>query len=142
MHELFKVRKRFKFECAHKLNSSYSKCCQNVHGHGYICDVILSSTKLNDDGMVMDFGELKDKIQRIFDQYDHSTVVTDGLQYELPEGTSVVLSEGNPTAENMAKAIYHEIEKALNIDENSDIQLDKVVVHETDTGYASYEVSM
>ena len=61
-----RITKQFKMEVAHRLTSSYSTRCQSPHGHSYLMEVTLESEHLNEDGMVMDFGEVKDKMNHFF----------------------------------------------------------------------------
>lgn len=138
---MYKVRKLFKFEAAHILESSYSLDCQNIHGHSYEVEVILKSKKLNKDGMVCDFGELKDAISSIFMDYDHSIIIPKSLAEKvngfLTKHTIIV--DWNPTAENMAKYFYGMIKEEMLVYGFEDVKLHKVIVHETKTGWASYQ---
>jgi len=122
---MYTIRKTFKFELAHRLNSAYSKCCLKWHGHSYKVEVFLQAKELNEDSMVMDFGELKNNIQHYIDQWDHSSL--DGQ-----------LLGWNPTAETMAKKMYDYISNRTLVAERR-VTVKKVRVHETETGYAEYE---
>lgn len=139
---MYKVRKLFKFEAAHVLESSYSLDCQNIHGHSYEVEVILKSKKLNKDGMVCDFGELKDVISSIFVDYDHSVIVPKSLSEHIVNTAFVkhaIIVDWNPTAENMAKYFYGMIKEKMLVYVLEDVKLHKVIVHETKTGWASYQ---
>ena len=111
---MFKITKKFKFEMAHRLVSSYSKKCQLIHGHSYKMELTLMSKELNEDGMVVDFGELKDLFAKTIDKLDHAVVINakDEIlcRKNLP-GT--ILVPYNPTAENMAQDICIQIVKEL-----------------------------
>ena len=133
------IRKLFKAEVAHRLVSSYSKKCQSIHGHSYLFEVYLEDYKLNCDEMVLDFGELKDKINGFMDAWDHSLVISSNDPYvaELTE----ILEKGkmryivvpyNPTAEMMAVHIYRYL-RSLSL------PISKVRVHETATGWAEFD---
>ena len=132
-----KATKRFKFELAHRLVTSYSTKCHNIHGHSYLCDVTLESEHLNADGMVMDFGELKDKLSHLFDAWDHSYMfyANDVLGNHYKAMMAVVPLrmievDYNPTAENMA----HHIFRAC-IENNMPVV--EVRIQETLTGWAT-----
>ena len=57
------IRKQFKFEGAHIVrNCSSQRCRENIHGHSYIVEVFITSDKLDDGYMVMDFCRL-DKVK-------------------------------------------------------------------------------
>ena len=136
---MYVVRKKFKFEMAHRLISSFSKSCQNYHGHSYELEVFFKSDKLNNDGMVIDFGEIKERLKNLVDEFDHALVLneTDPVLklFEQCE-TKIVKINYNPTAECMTKDFYDRIKKLLI--HYSNIQLVKVRLHETNTGYAEY----
>ena len=123
-------------EVAHRLVSSYSKRCQSIHGHSYLMEVTLESEYLNDDSMVMDFGELKDKMNHFFDAFDHSLVVFKDdpilpnlLAIEALIHNRMIVVDYNPTAEGMA---YHAFRACV---ENG-LPVKEVRVQETKTGWA------
>ncbi len=128
---MFTVRKVFRFEAAHILTTAFSKCCQRVHGHSYVVEVFLANAILNPDGMVEDFGKVKEVVGPILEAWDHKLIKQDDDDdYCGPD--EVVLVDFNPTAENMARNIYRRAKKSLPC-------LFKIRVHETTTGWAEYE---
>lgn len=145
---MYTIRKKFRFEAAHRLMTSYSQKCQKVHGHSYVAEVFLQSEQLNEDGMVIDFGKLKNKLAEVFDKFDHFVVLCAKdsfaihMQNEEFAGMidfGLIMVDWNPTAENMAKYFYDEICTILYANEDMrDAQLVKVRIHETETGWAEY----
>jgi len=138
---MFTIRKQFKFEGAHILTNSYSTDCTDfVHGHSYIVEVFIQSETLDDTGMVVDFKLLTDCIDRIVTQWDHRLVMS--VEDERIGGVlPVTRVPFNPTAENMARQFYKEIASKLErerVTKIGGVQLSKVRVHETATGYAEY----
>ncbi len=135
------IRKKFKAEVAHRLVSSYSKDCQNIHGHSYTYDIVLKSGELNCDGMVMDFGEVKAKAKEFMDKFDHCLVlssfdpITSNMRPIMDRmGMKYMIVPYNSTAENQAAHIYQQFhEFGLNVV--------SVRVHETLTGYAEFDGS-
>jgi len=129
--------KQFKFETAHRLVTSYSQKCHSIHGHSYLAEVVLESEHLNPDGMVMDFGEVKDRLSHLFEAWDHSYMfhVEDVLVNHYKAMLQVVPLrmievDYNPTAENMAHHIFRAcIELNLPVVE--------VRLQETKTGWAT-----
>ena len=77
---MIRITKEFKFEMAHALHA-YDGLCKNIHGHSYRLWVTVKGKVKNDhghtkDGMVMDFGGLKEIVKpEIVDKYDHSLVL-------------------------------------------------------------------
>lgn len=82
---MYTVIKRMEISAAHQLSLSYNSKCEHLHGHNWIITVYCRSRELNDDGMVVDFGHIK---QVVKEQLDHRN-----LNEVLPF---------NPTAENIA----------------------------------------
>ena len=128
--------KQFKFELSHRLVSSYSVKCQSIHGHSYLTRVCLESEQLNEDGMVMDFGEVKDKLNHLFESWDHAFMfyTKDVLEHHYKAMLKVVPLrmievDYNPTAENMA---YHIFRACVKLG----LPVKYVEVQETLTGWA------
>ena len=65
---MYTVRKRIEISASHSLKLSYESKCENLHGHNWIIVVWCRAKQLNDDGMVVDFTHIKQKIQ---EQLDH-----------------------------------------------------------------------
>lgn len=132
---MFKIRKKVRFEYAHILDSSYSKDCQQLHGHSAILEVFLKSDVLNADGMVMDFGELKGYLSGVIDVLDHKTIVSNNGphcdSFDKFKVNNISFVNFNPTAENMCKWIYDELKHNVP-------QLYKIRIHETESGWASF----
>lgn len=129
--------KEFKFELSHRLVSSYSVKCQSIHGHSYLARVTLSSEHLNNDGMVMDFGEVKNELGHLFDAWDHSFMFysKDPLHHHYKAMLKVVNLrmievDYNPTAENMAFHVFRACVKL-------GLPVLKVEIQETKTGWAT-----
>ena len=130
------ITKKFKFETAHRLVDSYSTKCQSIHGHSYICEITLAGEHLDNTGMLMDFGEVKDKINHLFDSWDHSFMFwsKDSLANHYKamlavEPMRMIEVDYNPTAENMAYHIFRAC-----VEEN--LPIAEVRVQETLTGWA------
>ena len=112
------------FSASHQLRE-YDGPCSSLHGHNFKVVVEVSSEKLDDRGMVVDFVELDEALSEIVDKYDHKN-----LNMVFP------YDRKNPTAENMAEVIYHELNKKISL-ENA--KLFKVTIFETDEYFASYQ---
>lgn len=89
---MYYVSKRMEIAGAHNLRLSYESKCRNLHGHNWIITVYCKSSKLNADGMVVDFAHIKRWVQEKFDHQYLNEIVN-----------------FNPTAENMAKYICDNI---------------------------------
>lgn len=130
------ITKKFKFELAHRLVDSYSKKCQSFHGHSYTAEVTLEGTSLDDTGMLMDFGEVKDKFAHVIDGWDHSLMLwkadpTHDRMLDISNEINgrFISVNYNPTAENMAYHMYQILWDA-------GLPIKQVLVRETLTGWA------
>jgi 6-pyruvoyltetrahydropterin/6-carboxytetrahydropterin synthase len=120
------IGKIFRFEAAHQLPNHNGKC-RNLHGHSYKLEVevtgpIKEANGDSDEGMIMDFGDLKKIVQEeIIDLVDHQFL------------NEVVPPEHQPTtAENMVNWMSHLIWDRL----WEDIIELRVRLWETETSYA------
>lgn len=134
------IRKTFKAEIAHRLINSYSVGCQSIHGHSYVFELILRSNDLDETGMLIDFGKVKDtKFREIIDAWDHSMIIS-AFDPMLPELRPLLekfdcrhhVVDFNPTAEEMAIYLFR-VARQLGL------PVYAVRVHETLTGYAEYK---
>ncbi len=64
--------KEFSFEAAHYL-PEHPGACASVHGHHYVLQIGVKGF-LQDNGMVIDFGEIKQKVESLVDSLDHSNL--------------------------------------------------------------------
>jgi 6-pyruvoyltetrahydropterin/6-carboxytetrahydropterin synthase len=136
----------FKFENTHIVrNCSTKKCRSSIHGHSYKIEVLFESDSFDNAQMVYDFGLMKLHMQDLIESFDHSITLwsKDDKGYidamkkysyrwvELPV---------NPTAEQFARVIFLLIDLLLlrTIFANGEgkINVNSVIVHETDSGYA------
>ena len=115
---MFIIRKEFHFSASHSLNGlPETHPCSRVHGHNYIVTVEFSTRLLNDVGFVTDYRSLEPIKQWVDINLDHQH-----LNNALPF---------NPTAENIAKHIFHLFRKEFPL-------LDAVEVSETPKTNARY----
>jgi 6-pyruvoyltetrahydropterin/6-carboxytetrahydropterin synthase len=88
----------------------YAGKCKHPHGHNGKIEITIESKTLDKLGMVMDFEEIKAKVQRWVDaELDHKMLLDkrDPLVAILQKmGEPVVLMDSNPTAENISRLIF------------------------------------
>jgi len=96
---------------------NYDGKCAHLHGHNGRLILTLRSETLNEQGMVLDFSELKNAIDRwIQKTIDHKMVLhkDDPLVPVLQkQGEPLFLMDENPTAENFAKRFF-ELAQSMN----------------------------
>ncbi len=91
-----RVTRAFAFEAAHQLPWHPGKC-RRLHGHNYRLEVTVERP-LDDNGIVVDFDDLRDLVHReVVDRYDHQ-YLNDLLD--------------NPTAELIAGDVWKRLEAA------------------------------
>jgi 6-pyruvoyltetrahydropterin/6-carboxytetrahydropterin synthase len=96
--------------------------CGRLHGHSYILHLVLHGEK-NDQGMVMDFVDLKKALRRIVEELDHHVLLpgrssdvtikkgqevevhTCNKRYIFPTEDVVILDIAQTSAEEMAETI-------------------------------------
>ncbi len=105
----YSVTRLIYFCYGHRL-LNYAGKCRNPHGHNGMLEITIYSDHLDSLGMVVDFDEIKKKVQLwVDDELDHKMILNekDPLVPALTKmGDPVVLLKSNPTAENIAKHIF------------------------------------
>jgi len=159
----FSITKTLTFDAGHRIPHHASKC-RNVHGHTYELTVtvegplIFEGLSHADEGMVMDFGDLKiAMMEEIHDRWDHRflKVETDDL-FNLHEFATLKVGEPEcllgalnevsgigivqellcvPTAENLAYICHALLSRRLN---KNGVTVTQVRLKETPTSIAQY----
>lgn len=147
------IRKLFKFEMAHIVRKAWSqRCARNVHGHSYLVEVFFDTNTgyLDDAGMVVDFGLIKEAINPFLDSFDHTFMLWDIpedahlKEFFTKEFERVIVSTHPTSAESQAFMFYYVINRLLQLKQrggliDSSVFLSRVRVHETATGYAEFD---
>jgi 6-pyruvoyltetrahydropterin/6-carboxytetrahydropterin synthase len=120
---MFILKNEIQFDTAHYL-SGYQGKCSNIHGHRYRLVVELASKTLQQEGqqrgMVADFGDVKELLRQIVQQYDHKLLIEDNADgcavaaqlAQLPNQFAICMVPYRPTAEEMSRDIYYQIKQA------------------------------
>ena len=139
MHQ---VTKQYRTETGHRL-MAYDGKCSHLHGHSYLWEVTAQAHSLTDNGMVVDFKDLKEAMKLVLEPFDHAMVlanndpachVIDQMPATNAQPQRLIRVPFNPTAENFAKYAGSEISKLLPIG----VTVSKVVVWETATSFAEW----
>ena len=134
-----KIAKDFRWEMGHRLPFHDGKC-KNLHGHSYKMMVEINGD-LDENGMVLDYYVVKEIIQPLVEELDHSCMVkNDDVQLiELLKkmNSKHVVTEFHSTAENM---VYYFLNKIKSAGLPKNIHGIKVKIFETETTYAEDEI--
>jgi len=160
---MFTLKTNIELPIAHRLPGAYSGLCVGnvsrdekevfakddlgiIHGHNYFVTFEVSTNKMNDDFMVMDFKKIKKIIHSEMDQYDHSLILKEGdslinfydTEYskrgiDINTTRLFVWSEA-PTAEYMAYKWYNDFYKLFT---EAGIELTKLSITVEETSHNS-----
>jgi 6-pyruvoyltetrahydropterin/6-carboxytetrahydropterin synthase len=128
---MLSVTKIITFEAAHCLPSHKGKC-KNLHGHQFKLEVEIGNKHdvINDDGMIIDFGDIKEVLQQIVDDNLDHTYLNDF--FAVP-----------PTAENMVMWIVEQLQEKIgtSIRCSAYSYLTRVRIWETSNSYAEWRAT-
>ena len=111
------------FSGAHRLRCLKGRC-EALHGHNWRIEVSVVSTRLNREGIVLDFGVLKQKVEKILKTLDHTYL------NELRH-----FAKREPSSECIAKYIFDALKKDL---KGNSVKVKRVTAWESDTASATY----
>jgi 6-pyruvoyltetrahydropterin/6-carboxytetrahydropterin synthase len=98
--------------------------CENLHGHNWKVEVCITGEKLNEAGVLIDFGEIKKHLREIRNTLDHKFL--NELNF---------FQDGNPSSENIAVYIANALQEKLN---TTDVRVSRVAAWESDDACAAY----
>jgi 6-pyruvoyltetrahydropterin/6-carboxytetrahydropterin synthase len=165
----FLIDRKIEIDAAHRVHLHGSKCGQ-LHGHRYSVHAVCSGSLAEEgeeDGMVMDFGFLKEEMISVIDNCcDHGLILSESdplLKIFLskdcehhsiigPSGFSLIstsiahgvsigkiyIIKNTPTAENLAQHWFLRLAPRIKSKTNDRAVLERVIVFETPNCYASY----
>jgi 6-pyruvoyltetrahydropterin/6-carboxytetrahydropterin synthase len=120
---MFEITVYSHFSGAHRLRHLHSRC-ENLHGHNWRIEVSVVSNRLNREGIVIDFGIFKEKVEKVLKTLDH-TYLND-LPYFVKR---------EPSSENIAKYVFDGLKAELT---RYRARLKRVTAWESDTASATY----
>ncbi len=106
---MFSVSREIDFCYGHRL-LNYPGKCRHLHGHNGRVIITIEASGLDDQGMVLDFSEIKRVVNRWIDEnLDHRMILNRAdpvapLLQNMNE--PLYLMDVNPTAENIARLIF------------------------------------
>ena len=113
------------FAAAHQLTMVGEKC-ENLHGHNWKIEVYVVGKKLDEAGVLMDFGIIKKHVAEIMSLLDHKFL--NDLDY---------FKNDQPSSENIAGVIARELQKRI---DNTGVSVSRVAAWESENACATYVV--
>ena len=113
------------FAAAHQLTMVGAKC-ENMHGHNWKIEVYVTGEKLDEAGVLMDFGLIKKYVAEIMSMLDHKYL--NELEY---------FKHQQPSSENIAYLVARELQKKIN---TASVNVSRVNAWESENACATYMV--
>ncbi len=123
---MYELTVEIPFSAAHCIPEHPGKCAR-LHGHSYRALITVAGERLNEQGMLVDFGDLKRVCGEVIEPLDHTYL------NEHPAFATVA-----PTAEAIARHIHDGVAPALAALLGERARLARVVVYESATSFATY----
>lgn len=142
---LMEITRRFEFDAGHRVKHHKSKC-RNLHGHRYVLEVTLKGEIIqtygdSSQGMVMDFGDIKDLINEHFvEQLDHAFIVWEDdesvLNFLRHDGHKHVVVPFVPTAENLVVYAKENVSALIEEHTGGRVTVSRIRLYETPNSWA------
>lgn len=118
---MFELSIKSHIAAAHYLRG-YEGPCKELHGHTWKIEVTLQSETLNEIGLVVDFKDVKCKLEKFLKPLDH--VCLNDLEF---------FKVNNPSTENIAKYIFENFGREV-----VPLKIKQVQVWESDNASVTY----
>jgi 6-pyruvoyltetrahydropterin/6-carboxytetrahydropterin synthase len=120
---MYELKVITRFAAAHRLAMVGAKC-ENLHGHNWKIEVVLAGDRLNDAGVLMDFGEIKAHLREIMGRLDHQFL------NELP-----IFEGRQPSSERIAAFVAEQLDRAIG---GPAVRVSRVSAWESDDACATW----
>jgi 6-pyruvoyltetrahydropterin/6-carboxytetrahydropterin synthase len=144
-----RIRRYVETDTGHRVPNHKSKC-KHMHGHRYRWEAVIEgdvvqTSGVSDEGMLMDFSDISKILEKyIHDVVDHSFIVyeNDSLAIQaldiLGNEHRTLIVPFIPTAENLAKWAFEQVEPHIVSKYGQKIRLVAMNVRETPKSWASW----
>jgi len=122
---MYELKVVTRFAAAHRLSMVGTKC-ENMHGHNWKIEVFLTGGKLDEAGVVMDFGDIKTRLREIIGRLDHQYL------------NELAMFQGRqPSSERIATYIATELQQAI---QHPAVRVSRVSAWESEDACATFIV--
>jgi 6-pyruvoyltetrahydropterin/6-carboxytetrahydropterin synthase len=144
-----RIRRYVETDTGHRVPNHKSKC-KHIHGHRYRFEAeiegdVVTMKGVSEEGMLMDFSDVSKILQvHIHDVIDHAFVVAESdvglrnLLESLPSDHRTVVVPFIPTAENLAKWAFEQVEPHIETAYGNTLRLVAMHCRETPKSTASW----
>ena len=145
-HEQVSCTKIIEFDAGHRVFDADNEKCEKLHGHHYKAEITFTADVL-DNGMVIDFTLIKDRVKQWIDQnWDHNVILShrdDKLYNAINKitGQNVFILKNNATTELMAMYLLELCNQTLFNDFDDSIICVKVKLWESATSFAECKIN-
>ena len=122
---MYELKVVTKFAAAHRLTMVGAKC-ENMHGHNWKIEVHVTGEKIDDAGVLIDFGIVKKHVREIMGMLDHKYL--NELDY---------FKQSQPSSENIAYFVATDLQKRI---DSQAVRVSRVTAWESDDAGATYIV--
>jgi 6-pyruvoyltetrahydropterin/6-carboxytetrahydropterin synthase len=123
--QIYEIKIITNFAAAHNLRNFRGKC-ENLHGHNWKIEVVIRGSMLDEAGMLVDFGEVKQITRDLLASVDHRYL------NDLP-----FFQSHNPSSENIARYIFEKLAERLN---SSNRRISRVTAWESSDACATFMI--
>lgn len=145
------IRRWIETDTGHRVPNHKSKC-KHIHGHRYRWEAeiegdVVTESGVSEEGMLIDFSDISHILTKyIHDVVDHAFIVYEGDK-EVKSALSLLGDEHRtvvvsfiPTAENLAKWAFEQIEDKITSSYGNRLRLVAMHVRETPKSWAAWRV--
>ena len=144
-----RIRRFVETDTGHRVPNHKSKC-RHMHGHRYRFEAeiegdVVDASGVSEEGMLMDFSDVNSILMtHVHDIIDHAFVVYEGDMLArsacelMGDGHRTVVVPFIPTAENLAKWAFEQVEPHIKTSYGNKLRLVAMHVRETPKSTASW----
>jgi 6-pyruvoyltetrahydropterin/6-carboxytetrahydropterin synthase len=119
---MYELMVELSFDAAHQIAGSGGRC-ERLHGHTWQVEVFVQGKELDEEGLLIDFAELKKIVNRYVGKLDHRYI-------------NEALPGMNPTTENIARYLFQKVQGDIDSDR---LGVSRVRVWEARDACATYQ---